>query len=106
MSSVAIKTLPWGGEVYLEIPLHKNSSNKFYACHGKTVEGREYIEFTKFGPKPNTEGETYTQKLRLFSPVQWAQLKHCVESDLAGSIGWDMAAAQQEFEKQTDAKKS
>jgi hypothetical protein len=93
----AVKVLPWGEEVYLEIPLHKNSANKFYARHGKTGEGREYIEFSKFGPKPNTENETYSQKLRLFSPVQWAQIKHYVEGDLAGSAGWDIAAAEAEF---------
>ena len=93
----AVKILPWGEEVYLEIPLHKNSVNKFYARHGKTGEGREYIEFSKFGPKPNTENETYSQKLRLFSPVQWVQLKHYVEGELAGSAGWDLAEAQKEF---------
>lgn len=93
----AVKVLPWGEEVYLEIPLHKNSVNKFYARHGKTGEGREYIEFSKFGPKPNTENETYSQKLRLFSPVQWAQLKHYVEGELASSAGWDLTAAQKGF---------
>lgn len=93
----AVKVLPWGEEVYLEIPLHKNSANKFYARHGKTGEGREYIEFSKFGPKPNTENETYSQKLRLFSPVQWAQIKHYVEGELASSAGWDLSAAQKEF---------
>ena len=94
----AVKVLPWGEEVYLEIPLHKNSANKFYARHGKTGEGREYIEFSKFGPKPNTENETYSQKLRLFSPVQWAQIKHYVEGELASSAGWDLDGAQKEFE--------
>lgn len=92
-----LKTLPWGEEVYLEIPLHKKSANKFYARHGKTSEGREYIEFSKFGPKPNAEGETYVQKLRLFQPQHWAQIKHYVEGELAGSIGWDVAAAEDEF---------
>jgi len=96
----AVKVLPWGEEVYLEIPLHKKSVNKFYARHGKTSEGREYIEFSKFGPKPNTEGETYSQKLRLFSPVQWAQLKHYAEGELAKSAGWDLGSAQKEFEAQ------
>lgn len=95
----AAKVLPWGEEVYLEIPLHKKSANKFYARHGKTSEGREYIEFSKFGPKPNTEGETYIQKLRLFSPVQWAQLKHYAEGELAQSAGWDLDSAQKEFEE-------
>jgi hypothetical protein len=94
----SVKILPWGEEVYLEIPLHKKSANKFYARHGKTSEGREYIEFSKFGPKPNTEGETYSQKLRLFSPVQWAQLKHYAEGELAQSVGWDLDSAQKEFE--------
>jgi hypothetical protein len=94
----AIKVLPWGEEIYLEIPLHKKSANKFYASHGKTSEGREYIEFSKFGPKPNTENETYRQKLRLFSPVQWAQLKHYVEGELASSTGWNIQNAQKEFE--------
>src|SRR3954464_9550412 len=93
----AVKVLPWGEEIYLEIPLHKKSSNKFYARHGKTAEGREYLEFSKFGPKPNAEGELYSQKLRLFAPTQWAQLKHYVESELAGSIGWDVNEAQKEF---------
>ena len=94
----AIKVLPWGEEVFLEIPLHKKSINKFYARHGKTSEGREYIEFSKFGPKPNTENETYSQKLRLFSPVQWAQLKHYAEGELAKSAGWDVKSAEKEFE--------
>lgn len=94
----SVKVMPWGEEIYLEIPLHKKSANKFYARHGKTAEGREYVEFSKFGPKPNTEGETYSQKLRLFSPAQWAQLKHYVEGELANSIGWDLSAAQEELE--------
>jgi hypothetical protein len=98
VSTKVVKTLPWGEEIYLEIPLHKKSSNKFYARHGKTAEGREYLEFSKFGPKPNAEGESYSQKLRLFAPTQWAQLKHYVESDLVGSIGWDVNEAQKEFE--------
>ena len=104
MSSIltAAKILPWGEEIYLEIPLHKKSSNKFYARHGKTSEGKEYIEFSKFGPKPNTEGETYSQKLRLYNPVQWAQLEHYVKNELATSIGWDLADAQQEFEHNRD----
>ena len=101
----AVKVLPWGEEVYVEIPLHKNSANKFYARHGKTGEGREYIEFSKFGPKPNTENETYSQKLRLFSPVQWAQLKHYVEGELASSAGWDLAAAQKEFKASLKSEK-
>lgn len=95
----AIKVLPWGEEVYLEIPINKKSLNKFYARHGKTSEGRDYIEFSKFGPKPNTENETYSQKLRLFSPMQWSQIKHYVESELAQSAGWDLAAGQKEFEE-------
>src|ERR1051325_3261748 len=95
----AIKVLPWGEEVYLEIPLHKKSSNKFYARHGKTSEGREYIEFSKFGPKPNTENETYSQKLRIFSPVQWLTIKHYVEGELSASAGWDIGSAQKDFEK-------
>ena len=104
-----VKTLPWGEEIYLEIPLHKQSANKFYARHGKTSEGREYIEFSKFGPKPNTEGETYTQKLRLFNPLHWAQLKHYVEGELSRSIGWDIGFAEQEFEfgaKESKSRKS
>ena len=98
--NTAIKTFPWGGELYLEIPLNKKSSNKFYARHGKTGEGREYLEFSKFGPVPNAEeGTTYIQKLRLFSALQWAQLKHYVEHDLAMSIGWDTKAADKAFAK-------
>lgn len=93
----AVKVLPWGEEVHMEIPLHKNSANKFYARHGRTSEGRDYIEFSKFGPKPNTENETYSQKLRIFSPEQWAQLKHYAEGELAVSAGWDMASGEQEF---------
>ena len=93
----AVKTLPWGTEIYLEIPLHKKSANKFYARHGKNAEGREYIEFSKFGPMPNKEDETYSQKLRLFSPVQWVQLKHYVENELVKSIGWDLQKAKEEF---------
>lgn len=98
MSHKPIKTLPWGEEIYLEIPLHKKSANKFYARHGRTSLGREYIEFSKFGPKPNTEGERYTQKLRIFDPENWAQLKHYVEGDLAKSIGWDINTGQEIFE--------
>jgi len=97
-STRIVRTLPWGEEIYLEIPLHKKSANKFYARHGKTAEGREYIEFSKFGPKPNTEGENYMQKLRLYGPTQWAQLRHYVESELADSIGWDLETAQKDFE--------
>src|SRR5476651_2172580 len=93
-----IRTLPWGEEIYLEIPLHKKSANKFYARHGKTNDGREYIEFSKFGPKPNAEGENYMQKLRLFAPQQWAQIKHYVDGELANSIGWDTATAQKDYE--------
>jgi hypothetical protein len=94
----AVKVLPWGEEVHLEIPLHKKSANKFYARHGRTSEGRDYIEFSKFGPKPNTENETYMQKLRLFSPKQWAQVKHYVEKELAVSAQWDLKAGEEEFE--------
>jgi hypothetical protein len=93
-----VKVLPWGEEVHLEIPLHKKSANKFYARHGRTTEGRDYIEFSKFGPKPNTENETYMQKLRLFSPMQWAQVKHYVENELATSANWDLEQGRQDFE--------
>lgn len=94
-----VKTLPWGEEIYLEIPIYKKSANKFYARHGKTSEGRQYIEFSKFGPKPNTESETYSQKLRIYSPAHWAQLSHYVEGELCESIGWDIGKAQKEFEE-------
>jgi hypothetical protein len=98
-ATTSVKVLPWGEEIYLEIPIHKGKSlNKFYARHGKTSEGREYIEFSKFGPKPNTENERYLQKLRLYNPQHWAQIKHYVEHELAGSIGWDLSKAQDEFE--------
>lgn len=60
--------------------------------------GGGYIEFSKFGPKPNTKNETYNQKLRLFAPQQWAQIRHYVEGELSESAGWDLAAAQKEFE--------
>lgn len=100
-----VRTLPWGEEIYLEIPLHKNSPNKFYARHGKTGEGREYIEFSKFGPKPNTDGENYMQKLRLFAPQQWAQIKHYVDGELANSIGWDTETAQKDYEAELLEKK-
>lgn len=93
-----VKTLPWGEEIFLELPINKKSVNKFYARHGKTVEGRSYIEFSKFGPKPNTEGETYNQKLRLYSPAQWVQIKHYVEAQLSQSIGWDLQVAELEYE--------
>jgi len=98
-----IRTLPWGEEIYTEIPLHKKSANKFYARHGKTSDGREYIEFSKFGPKPNTDGENYMQKLRLYAPQQWAQIKHYVEGELADSIGWDVKTAQKDFEESLKA---
>ena len=94
----AVKVLPWGEEVYLEISINKKSANKFYARHGRTSEGKDYIEFSKFGPKPNTDNETYSQKLRIFSPVQWATIKHHVEGELSRSAGWDLESAQQDFE--------
>jgi hypothetical protein len=96
----AIKVLPWGEEIYMEIPINKKSANKFYARHGKTSEGRDYIEFSKFGPKPNTEGELYSQKLRIFAPQQWATIKHYVESQLAKSAGWDLEQGQKDFEEE------
>lgn len=100
MTTEALRTFPWGGELYMEIPLNKKSANKFYARHGKTTEGREYLEFSKFGPVPNSEeGTSYIQKLRLFSAAQWAQIKYYVEHDLAKSIGWDLSAAEKDFKK-------
>lgn len=96
----AIKTFPWGGEIYKEFPIYTKSANKFYARHGKTAEGRNYIEFSKFGPKPNTEGESYFQKLRLYSPQHWLQIKRSVEGELAKSIGWDLAAAEKDLDNQ------
>lgn len=96
--STTTKILPWGEEVYLEVPIIQKSANKFYARHGKTVEGREYLEFSKFGPRPNTENETYSQKLRIYSPVHWATIKTLVEGELSQSIGWDLAQAQKDYE--------
>jgi hypothetical protein len=93
-----IKTLPWGEEIYAEISLNKKSRNKFFARYGKNAEGKEYVEFVKYGPMPNSEDETYLQKLRLYSPIQWAQLSYYVEHELSSSIGWDINAAQAEFE--------
>ncbi len=93
-----IKTLPWGEEIFAEISLNKRSQNKFYARHGINAEGKEYVEFAKFGPRPNTEDETYLQKLRLYSPKQWAQICYYVEHELSESIGWDLNKAMQEFE--------
>jgi hypothetical protein len=101
MTQVVLTTtrvLPWGEEVYLEIPIGRQSLNKFYARHGRTAEGKEYIEFKKFGPKPNTDGENYSQKLRLYSVKQWVIIKNLMEGELAGSIGWDLTAAQQAYE--------
>src|SRR5690348_7422291 len=96
----ALKTFPWGGEIYLEVPLNKKSSNKFYARHGKTAEGREYLEFSKFGPVPNSEeGTTYIQKLRIFSALQWSQIKYYVEHELAKSIGWNITESDKEYKK-------
>ncbi|MCA9325566.1 hypothetical protein KDA23_05920 [Candidatus Saccharibacteria bacterium] len=97
-----IRSFPWGGHLFMEIPLHKKSANKFYARHGETAEGRQYIEFSKFGPRPNTEHDIYNQKLRLFSPLQWIQLKHYVERELTDSIGWDLTEAERIFEKKTN----
>lgn len=88
MPNQAIKVLPWGEEVYLEIPLHKQGSQtKFYARHGRTAEGREYIEFSKFGPKPNTENETFSQKLRIYSAEDWADVLDAIP-ELSRSTGW------------------
>ncbi len=99
MSTVTkiVKTLPWGEEVYLDLPIYKQSLNKFYASHGKTGDGRAYIEFRKFGPKPNTENETYSQKLRLYKAMDWIAIKSFVEDKLATAIGWDLSAAEQDF---------
>lgn len=94
----AIRTLPWGEEIFAEISLNKKSQNKFYARHGINAEGKEYVEFAKFGPRPNIEDETYLQKLRLYSPRQWAQICYYVEHDLSESIGWDLGAARSDFE--------
>ncbi|HEY5549861.1 MAG TPA: hypothetical protein VIK37_01500 [Candidatus Saccharimonadales bacterium] len=99
-SGQAVKVLPWGEEVYLEIPLHKESANKFYGRHGRTSDGKDFIEFSKFGPKPNTENEMYSQKLRIFSPAQWVTIKHHVEGELSRSAGWDLESAQRDFETQ------
>jgi len=92
------KILPWGEEIYMEIPITKKSRNMFYARHGKTAEGREYLEFSKFGPKPNTENENYSQKLRIYNPLHWAAIKSLVEGELSSSIGWDLKATQRKFE--------
>jgi hypothetical protein len=96
-STKAVKVLPWGEEVYMEVSINQKSANKFYARHGRTSEGRDYIEFSKFGPKPNTENEMYSQKLRIFSPIQWAAIKHHVEGELSQSAGWDLRSAEQDF---------
>jgi hypothetical protein len=93
-----VKVLPWGEEIYVDIPIYKKSMNKLYATHGKTSEGREYIEFRKFGPKPNTE-ETFSQKLRLYNPQHWAAIKYYVERELCPSIGWNIDTAQLEFQR-------
>jgi hypothetical protein len=100
-----IKTLPWGEEIYLEVSMLKKSLNKFYAVHGKTADGKEYIELTKFGPKPNTENESYRQKLRIYNPAQWAMVKHYVEGMLADSAGWDIVKGQAEFEAEQEKAK-
>jgi hypothetical protein len=96
-ASTTTKILPWGEEIYLELPIYKAAS-KFYARHGKTTAGKEYIEFAKFGSKPNMPGETYSQKFRLYNAKHWAAIKHYVEENLSASIGWDLTQAEQEFE--------
>lgn len=101
-----IRSFPWGGHLFMEIPLHKKSANKFYARHGQTAEGYDYIEFSKFGPRPNTEHDVYNQKLRLFSAVQWIQLKHYVEHELTESIGWDLAKAETEYKASRQDRKT
>ncbi len=93
-----VKTLPWGEEIYLEFPVIKKSLNHFYARHGKNAEGREYIEFSKFGPMPGDENKTYRQKLRLYNPLHWAAIKRYVERDLSSSIGWNLSKAERELE--------
>jgi len=105
-SSKILKTLPWGEEIYLEIPIFKKSLNKFYARHGRNAEGREYLEFSKFGPLPNEENKTYRQKFRLYNPAHWAAVKHYVENDLIPSLGWDMSDAQKAFEELQRQEKS
>jgi hypothetical protein len=37
--------------------------------------------------------------------MQWAQVKHYVENELAGSAGWDLTAGQKEFEDSQKAEK-
>ncbi len=100
-----IKTLPWGEEVYLEIPLRQGTGSNFYARHGKSPEGSEYLEFYKFGTKPGTDGERFVQKLKLFHPAQWLQLRQSVEDQLLDSIGWDLEEAKAELEAQAIAEK-
>ena len=96
-----LKTLPWGEEIYTELPIHaKKATNKFYARHGKTPEGRHYLEFYKFGTKPNTEGERYIQKFKLFDAMQWLKIQEAVESQLLPSIGWDLADAKARLDAQ------
>lgn len=90
-----IKTLSWGEEVYLEIPIYKYR-NQFMARYGKNVDGKEYIEFSKFGPLPQgatreqkaTKIGTYSQKLRIYKAAHWGKIKDITENTLFPAIGW------------------
>jgi len=116
-----IKKLAWGEEVYLEIPVFKYR-NQFYARYGKNAEGKEYVEFSKFGPLPQgvtreqkaTTLNTYSQKLRIYKPSHWGKLKHIMENDLFPAIGWTIGSSEsavdlsvvQNLTKQIKAKSS
>lgn len=100
-----IKILPWGEEIYLEIPVFKYR-NQMYARYGKNSNEREFIEFSKFGPLPNgvsreISGKTvksYSQKLRIYKPSHWGRIKYIMESTLFPAIGWKISNAQADVE--------
>lgn len=85
-----IRVFPWGGELYKEVNLNPKSVNKLYVRHGKTAEGLEYIEVSKYGPILGGDGTTYIQKLRIHSLRQWEQIKEVIDGEMADSIGWDI----------------
>jgi|GEM_PF-774363 len=104
-SEKPIKTLPWGEKVFLEIPIFKYR-NQLLARYGENVEGRKYIEFSKFGPLPagakrsssKQQSGTYSQRLRIYKPHHWGTIKHVCETTLFPAIGWSKNSSQTQIE--------
>lgn len=101
---VPIKTLAWGDKIFIEIPIYK-FRNQLIARFGENIEGRQYIEFSKFGPlpegakkSPEVNNGTYSQKLRIYKPTHWGKIKHIAETILFPAIGWKTSNTVSEVE--------